>query len=203
MYSRGTKRKEQAASTKKRIFETATMLFKENGFYNTSINDIAEKSGVSVGSFYYHFKCKEALLYILADEADANYAGFISSTENIISADNVLDLIQSLFLLVLDTYSSWGPEFSLILYSCMKRDPLLRDRMNNEERDFYRYIHELYQKGQSFGILRKDISAKQLAAAYVKAIRGAIIDWCVNDGAWDLRKHNENLVEVFLGGIKA
>ena len=43
------------------IIDIALKLFSENGFYTTTIPDIAEKSGMSVGNFYNYFKSKDIL----------------------------------------------------------------------------------------------------------------------------------------------
>ena len=49
-------------SVKKELIEQSVNLFVEKGFSATSIQDIVDTIGVTKGSFYYHFKSKEALL---------------------------------------------------------------------------------------------------------------------------------------------
>jgi len=46
---------------KDRIINAALKLFSERGFYVTTIPDIAEKVGMSVGNFYNYFKSKDIL----------------------------------------------------------------------------------------------------------------------------------------------
>ncbi|MDN7228881.1 TetR/AcrR family transcriptional regulator [Planococcus liqunii] len=47
---------------KAELIKESINLFVEKGFSATSIQDIVDKLGVTKGSFYYHFKSKEALL---------------------------------------------------------------------------------------------------------------------------------------------
>lgn len=47
---------------KKRIIETSITLIADKGFFSTSIQEIAEKSGLSKGAFYLHFRSKDELL---------------------------------------------------------------------------------------------------------------------------------------------
>jgi AcrR family transcriptional regulator len=54
-------------NTKEKIFETALNLFAENGFEATSIRDITKATGLSVASFYNHFKSKNELLQAIYD----------------------------------------------------------------------------------------------------------------------------------------
>ena len=58
-----TKRKEKAAGTRQRIFETACSLIGEKGFANVSVEDITNACGVSKGTFYVYFKRKEDVVF--------------------------------------------------------------------------------------------------------------------------------------------
>jgi AcrR family transcriptional regulator len=56
-----TKRAEQGRATREHIVEVATRLFAENGYEDTSIEDVLTAAGVSRGALYHHFAGKEAL----------------------------------------------------------------------------------------------------------------------------------------------
>ncbi|EFL49681.1 transcriptional regulator, TetR family [Solidesulfovibrio fructosivorans JJ]] len=49
------------------FLEAARALFEERGVDETSVSDIIAKVGVAKGTFYWHFKSKEALLEALAE----------------------------------------------------------------------------------------------------------------------------------------
>jgi len=55
---------QRAASeeTRRQILETALALFREHGFEETTIRDIAGRAGLSLGAAYYYFKSKEAIV---------------------------------------------------------------------------------------------------------------------------------------------
>ena len=55
----------KAKTTKKKIVSAAWKLFYEQGYDNTTVDDIVEKSGTSKGSFYHYFEGKDALLLSL------------------------------------------------------------------------------------------------------------------------------------------
>ncbi len=50
----------------KAIVTTAQRMFSQNGYENTTVNDIAKEAGVAGGTIIYHFKNKENLLFIVA-----------------------------------------------------------------------------------------------------------------------------------------
>jgi AcrR family transcriptional regulator len=60
----------QQRSRKKRarLLSAGLRLFGEHGYERTSIDQIAERAGLAVGSFYQHFRSKRQLLLALMDE---------------------------------------------------------------------------------------------------------------------------------------
>ena len=70
--SRSERRK---AATAASILDAAEGLFRERGFQATTIDEIAEKADVSVGSVYFHFQTKAGLYLALVERAlDLNEA---------------------------------------------------------------------------------------------------------------------------------
>ena len=55
------KKQSQISEKQKAVLNSATVLFSERGFYNTSTKDIARMAKVSEGTVYKHFKTKNEL----------------------------------------------------------------------------------------------------------------------------------------------
>ncbi len=70
-------------STKERILDEALMLFSENGYDGTSVEQIAEKVGIKAPSLYKHFKSKEDILNAIIDNAEARYEESFGSEKRI------------------------------------------------------------------------------------------------------------------------
>lgn len=69
MVYRTTRNTEERKDEKRKlIFETATKVFAENGYLSSTVKDITDEAGISVGTFYLYFKNKEDLLEKLYDE---------------------------------------------------------------------------------------------------------------------------------------
>ena len=58
--------RKDSRNTKGRIIESAWELFYEQGYENTTIDDIVEHSETSKGSFYHYFDSKDGLLSSLS-----------------------------------------------------------------------------------------------------------------------------------------
>jgi AcrR family transcriptional regulator len=67
-------------SKKDNILQTATRLFSEKGYRNTSIAELAKITGVAEGTIFYHFKTKEelylAILENIRETLVREFAGF-------------------------------------------------------------------------------------------------------------------------------
>ena len=59
---------------RKQIVEAATELFSKQGFYKTTIKDIAKKAGVSYGVVYLYVKEKEDVLLLVLEQVINAYA---------------------------------------------------------------------------------------------------------------------------------
>ena len=60
-------------NTKERILEAALDLFSQNGYYGTSMSDIAGKVGITKAALYKHFLAKEEILEALLQIGEEQY----------------------------------------------------------------------------------------------------------------------------------
>jgi len=58
----------RAEDTRRRIYEAALKLFREKGFEQTTMRDIAAKADVALGAAYYYFASKEAIVLAFYQE---------------------------------------------------------------------------------------------------------------------------------------
>ena len=64
----------QGQEMRQRLYETAIHLIAERGYASTTLRDVAEASGVSVGLLYKYFPSKRAVVLELYDQLSADYA---------------------------------------------------------------------------------------------------------------------------------
>ena len=62
----------RAEDTRRRIYEAALELFREQGFEQTTMRDIAAKAGVALGGAYYYFSSKEAIVLAFYHDMQEN-----------------------------------------------------------------------------------------------------------------------------------
>lgn len=197
-----SKRMAKSELTKQLLFDAATRLFQKKGFHATSVEDIAAAAGTSVGAFYYHFKCKEDLIYIWANKLDEEYYWYYQEKINDPSPGNAMDLLRGLCELSLDVYCNWGSEFASVTYSYMMRAPEVCDRMTNGNRLYYLVLSDIVKKGQEEGSIRRDIPIERIIRTVTMAVRGAIIDWCIHGGTESIKKRSSAFFKIYLDGVR-
>jgi AcrR family transcriptional regulator len=60
----------KGARTRARLLEAAKQIFEEYGFLDARVSDIAERAGLSHGSFYHYFESKEQIFREIAELMD-------------------------------------------------------------------------------------------------------------------------------------
>lgn len=58
----------KADATRRRIYDAALEMFREKGFEQTTMRDIARKAGVALGAAYYYFASKDAIVLAFYQE---------------------------------------------------------------------------------------------------------------------------------------
>ena len=92
--------KKNSKNTKGKIVSAAWSLFYEQGYDNTTIDEIVEESGTSKGSFYHYFKGKDAILSSLSYLFDEKYDELRDTMDaGMSSIDKLLKLNHELFIM--------------------------------------------------------------------------------------------------------
>lgn len=77
----------KAEETRTRILDTALRLFRERGFEQTTMRDVASEAGVATGAAYYYFRSKEELVMAFylrtAEEEREPYAAALAATKDL------------------------------------------------------------------------------------------------------------------------
>ena len=78
-------------ATRGQLVATATRMFAEHGYEDTSIEAVLREAGVSRGSLYHHFPSKEALFEAVAEEVETSVG-----TQTVAAASGSEDPVEAL-----------------------------------------------------------------------------------------------------------
>ena len=187
------------AGTKGKIAESAWRLFYEQGYDNTTIEEIVADSGTSKGSFYHYFKGKEDLLGTLSMLFDAKYEelkGVMPPHENAI--DKLIFLNHQLFSMI---DSSISLDLLSRLFSSQlttRGEKSLLDR----NRTYFKLLWKIIRDGQEKRELRDDLSVNEIVDSYAMFERALMYDWCLCGGKYALARYSDSMMPMFLEGFR-
>ena len=166
-------------STKSIIIKAAWELFYEQGYDETTVEQIIEKSATSKGSFYHYFSSKDELLSTLSTVWDNKYEELKQQfPEQMNSFDKLLFLNKELFTMIDETIDA---ELLASLYSSQlttKGQVHLLD----QNRIYYQLLNEIVFEGQQKGELTNAHSPFEITKMYALLERAFIYDWCMCQG---------------------
>lgn len=185
-------------NTKSKIVSAAWKLFYEQGYDDTTVDEIINLSQTSKGSFYHYFQSKDSLLGSLAYLFDEKYEELEKEIDySTDSIDTLLLLNRQLFEMIENTVDL---ELIKRLYSTQlvtKTEKQLLDH----NRVYYRLLRKIVLNGQNKGEIKKDISVNDVVKYYAFCERAIIYDWCLCNGDYSLSDSAANLLPFFLKKI--
>lgn len=192
--------KKSNRNTKGKIVSAAWKLFYEQGYDNTTIEEIVELSETSKGSFYHYFEGKDALLTSLSFLFDEEYERLITTfTPEMTAWDKLLYLNKELFTMVENS-------ISLDLLARLYSSQLVKSgekHLLDHNRTYYRLLRQIVSEGVKNGEFRNDMTVNEMVKAYTLFERGLLYDWCICEGEYALANYSASLLPVWLSGFKA
>ena len=191
--------KKSQKSTKSRIISAAWKLFYDQGYDDTTVDDIIEASGTSRGTFYHYFKGKDALLGSLSFLFDEKYEELLSITQEKESCmEKLLFLNQELFTMIENTIATEMIAQMLSTQLMTRGEKHLLDR----SRLYYRLLRSIFIEGQEKGEFRQDMSVNEMVKLYAIAERAFLYDWCICNGEYSMRSYAKSTMPFFLHKLK-
>ena len=182
-------------NTKGRIISAAWKLFYEQGYEDTTVEDIVFESETSKGSFYHYFDGKDALLGTLAYVFDEKYEQLMEVMDPEMGAmEKMIYLNHELFAMI-DVGVSMDLLARLLSTQLLTRgEKHLLDR----NRTYFKLLRQIITEGQKAGQLRNDRTANEILKAYALWERALLYDWCLSGGEYSLVAYTDSVTPMFL-----
>ncbi|MCI2057334.1 MAG: TetR/AcrR family transcriptional regulator [Oscillibacter sp.] len=187
--------KKNARNTKGRIISAAWKLFYEQGYEDTTVEDIVFESETSKGSFYHYFDGKDALLGTLANVFDEKY----EQLQTVM--DPEMDAIDKMIYLNHELLAMIDSSVSLDLLTRLLSTQLLakgEKHLLDRNRVYFRLLRQIVAEGQRRGELRSDRTVNDIVKAYALWERALLYDWCLCGGDYSLVAYTDSMTPMFL-----
>lgn len=191
--------KKNARNTRGKIVNAAWKLFYEQGYEDTTVEEIIELSHTSKGSFYHYFDGKDALLSTLSTLFDEKYEELAETLDPSMHAmDQLLFLNSELFGMIENS-------ISMDLLARLLSTQLVTNsgkHLLDHNRIYYKLLRKIIARGQDAGELNSDASVSEMVKLYALAERALMYDWCLCGGEYSLRQYSAAVLPGFLSSFR-
>lgn len=173
------KKEEQYQITHNRIIITLTDMLSNTPFENIKIRDICKKCGISIGTFYHHFRNKEEILQMEYEHFDKTLKEhFLAEKSFTSSKEKLLYLFEVELLSIRD--------IGYYAATQIFRTQLLFDEPFILEQNRFFYEELMATAKEYLQDYQIDESPQALIEELLRISRGNIYDWCLHHGRYDL-----------------
>ncbi len=192
-------RKKRAQTTKAKIVSAAWKLFYEQGYEDTTVDDIVYESGTSKGSFYHYFSGKDSLLSSLSYLFDEKYEELTDTlTPDMRAEEKLLYLNHELFRLIENSISIELLARLLSSQLVTKSEKHLLDH----DRTYYKLLRAIFTEGQQSGEFGTAFSVNEMVKTFALWERAILYDWCLVGGEYPLAEYARRTMPLFLAGYR-
>ena len=187
--------KKNTRNTRGRIISAAWKLFYEQGYDDTTVEDIVFESETSKGSFYHYFDSKDALLGTLSSVFDEKYEELLPTMGEDMDAIAKLTYLNHELFAMIDSSVSMDLLARLLATQLLARgEKHLLDR----NRVYFRLLRQIVKAGLQDGQLNPDFTANEIVKAYALFERALMYDWCLCNGDYSLVTYSDRMMPLFL-----
>ncbi len=197
------RRQEQAAETKRKLYEVAGHLFGKYGFDDVTVDEIVEAAGVSKGTFYVHFESKDALIadflsdYVRSVDTDYN-AHLACLPAGMKASEIVLSLVEKISDVLTDTI---GHNRMRIVYKMQLTEAISMEAVKGYNRELYKIFSHVLAKGIEQKEFDADLALDDITKHFVMAMRGLSYEWCIRYPDFDLKDQALKHFRILVRGI--
>ena len=187
--------KKAGRNTKGRIVAAAWKLFYEQGYDNTTVEDIVFESETSKGSFYHYFDGKDALLGTLAYVFDEKYEQLMETM------DPGLGAMEKLIYLNHELFAMIDGGISIDLLTRLLSTQLLargEKHLLDRSRFYFRLLRQIVRQGTQRGEFREGLTQDEIVRAFAMWERAQLYDWCLCSGDYSLVTYADKMTPLFL-----
>lgn len=182
-----------------RILEAAVKVFAEQGFYQSTISQIAREAGVADGTIYLYFKNKDDILVqFFTYKTKLVFDRF---REEVDKADNCYDKLKNLIRRHLEEFQNDRNMAVLYQAETHQNSRLVEEQIKEMSKLYLDIVSEIVEQGQEEGRIRKDIYVSLVKRFILGGVDEVINTWLHSGGKYDLVSMAEPLVDLFIKGI--
>jgi AcrR family transcriptional regulator len=167
------------------ILDAAEEVFAETSFAGATVEEIAQRAEISVGTLYNLFRSKEDVYRALVSRAQNTFFDHIE--ERVEEARGPLDKVHAVVGYYFEHFHRYSRQFRLYVSATNGFQWELRNKLADEalmrQAAFHRRLAEICQQGMDDGIFKRGIPADLLATNILAIPHPILAHWLEKEGS--------------------
>ncbi|MCK5833527.1 TetR/AcrR family transcriptional regulator [bacterium] len=182
------------------FLKSAEVLFEEKGYFNTSMEEIADKAGFSKGTIYNYFDGKD---HLLVESVDVVFSNLNSSIDEIFPASKSLsEGIKKYIHLSFEILENKRNFYLAMMSEAFKQECLPKEQIHRKVFEGMGvFLEKLKMHIEQFeDELNPKISSNDLALMIISITTGSVGQWIAAGGEFNLLDKEKVIFELILNG---
>ncbi|HEX4057379.1 MAG TPA: TetR/AcrR family transcriptional regulator [Galbitalea sp.] len=183
-----------------RLMRVSVELFAEQGYAQTSVQQIVDAAGVTKGALYHYFKSKDDLLFDIYDRLLSLQSEHLAAI-----VARGLDPVETVRLIcedVIVTSIDWLHEATVFFGSQHMLSPERQREVKRRRREYNDAFEAVLERGRADGVFRKDIPPAILIAHFFSDPH-YLAQWYSPGGPLSKQQVAGELTDLYVAGLTA
>lgn len=198
MPANGTRTESNKNDKYHRILEAAIKVFAEQGFFHSTVSQIAREAGVADGTIYLYFKNKDDILLQFFNYKTKQV--FDRFREEVDKAGDAKEKLRNLIKRHLMEFQR-DRNMAIVFQAEARQSRHFERYIKGLTKMYLDLVGEVVEQGQQEGCIRKDLYLSLVKRYILGAVDEVINTWVGAGGKYDLASMAEPLVDLYLRGI--
>lgn len=179
----------------------ATSVFSQQGFYNSTVADVARVADVADGTIYLYFKNKDDLLISIFEHSMEVFID--AAREEMRGSENPREKLKKFITLHLKLVQKNQDLAQVIQIELRQSSKFIKEYANQKFFDYLNIVQGIIEDGQKQGLFRPEADAQILKRAIFGAVDEMALEWILmKKKRYTLDDSAEQLGELFLRGLE-
>jgi TetR/AcrR family fatty acid metabolism transcriptional regulator len=181
------------------ILEAAIRVFARQGYYNSTISQVAREAGVGDGTIYLYFKNKDDILDNFFSYKTTQI--FSQFKDEVDRCENALDKLERLVACHLKEFEKNRDLAVVYEVETRMQRHLSDEKIKEMSRMYFDLVAEIVDQGQTEGTIRQNIPIHLVKQYLIGAVDEVITTWLYSSRDYRLIAMAEPLVDLIINGI--
>lgn len=185
---------------RQRIIEAAIMVFSENGFYNSTVADVASKADVADGTIYLYFKNKDDLLISIFEYSMDIFIQ--ASEEKLKTTEDPKEKLEKFIHLHLELVQKHQELAQVIQVELRQSSKFIKEYVNEKFFQYLGIVGNILEEGKEKGTFKNNLHSSVLKRALFGAIDEIALEWVLmKKKRYSMEEAARQLTIMILDGI--